>query len=161
MYTQTDPHKGRSQTGYVFLNGNAAISWRSTKQTLVATSSNHAEILALYEASRECVWLRSLIQHVRSSCQLSSIAGIPNIIYEDNEACIRQIREGFIKGDKTKHIAPKFFFTHELQKNNEIEVKQVRSSNNLADLFTKSLPKSVFQKLVYEIGMRRVHHQTM
>ena len=156
-----DPHEGRSQTGYVFLNSNAIVYWHSTKQTLVATSSNHAEILALYEASRECIWLRSLIQHVHSSCQLSSIVGIPNIIYEDNEACIRHIREGFIKGDKTKHIAPKFFFTHELQKNNEIEVKQVRSSNNLADLFTKSLPKSVFQKLVYEIGMRRVHHQTM
>ena len=85
----SDHHKGRLQTGYVFLNGNAAISWRSTKQTLVATSSNHAKILALYEASRECVWLRSLIQHVRSSCQLPSIAGIPNIIYEDNETCIR------------------------------------------------------------------------
>ncbi|RWR95050.1 putative 39S ribosomal L53, mitochondrial [Cinnamomum micranthum f. kanehirae] len=111
------------------------------KQTLIATSSNNTEILALYEASKEYVWLKSLIQHVRSSCQLPSIAGIPNIIYEDNEACIRQIREGFIKGDKTKHIAPKFFFTPELQKNNEIEVKQVHSSTNLTDLFTKSLPK--------------------
>ena len=98
----------------MFLSGNAAIFWRSIKQTLVATFSNHTEIFVLYEASRECVWLRSLIQHVRSSCQLPSIAGIPNIIYEDNEACIRHIREGFIKGDKTKHIAPEFFFTHEL-----------------------------------------------
>ena len=93
--------------------------------------------------------------------KLSSIAGVLNIIYEDNKACIKQIRECFIKGDNTKHIAPKFFFTHELKKNNEIEVKQVRSNNNLADLFSKSLPKSVFQKLVYEIGMHRVHHQTM
>ncbi|GJR54474.1 putative reverse transcriptase domain-containing protein [Tanacetum coccineum] len=32
----------------------AAISWRSQKQTLVATSSNHAEVIALHEASREC-----------------------------------------------------------------------------------------------------------
>ena len=69
----------------MFLNGNAVISLRSFKQTVVAISSNHVEILALYEASKECVWLKSLIQHVRISCQLSSIAGIPNIIYEDNE----------------------------------------------------------------------------
>ncbi|GKF17708.1 hypothetical protein Tco_0062626, partial [Tanacetum coccineum] len=40
----SDPHKARSQTGYVFLNGGTAISWRSQKQTLVATSSNHAEV---------------------------------------------------------------------------------------------------------------------
>ncbi|CAL8996920.1 unnamed protein product, partial [Prunus brigantina] len=49
----SDPHQGRSQTGYVFTCGGTAISWRSTKQTLVATSSNHSEILALHEASRE------------------------------------------------------------------------------------------------------------
>ncbi|XP_021809139.1 uncharacterized protein LOC110752729 [Prunus avium] len=145
----SDPHKGRSQTGYVFTCGNTAISWRSTKQTLVATSSNHAEILALPEASRECVWLRSLVHHIRKTCDLSSTTKAPTIMYEDNAACIAQIKEGFIKGDITKHIPPKFFYPYELQKNQEIEVKQIRSQDNLADLFTKALPKSIFQKLVY------------
>ena len=37
----SDPHKARSQTGYVFTYGGMTISWRSTKQTMVATSSNH------------------------------------------------------------------------------------------------------------------------
>ncbi|KAL5538115.1 hypothetical protein UlMin_045997 [Ulmus minor] len=45
----SDPHKARSQTGYVFTCGDTAISWRSQKQTLVATSSNHAEVIALHE----------------------------------------------------------------------------------------------------------------
>ena len=45
----SDPHNGCSQIGYVFTMGNTAISWRSTKQTLVATSSNHAEIIVLHE----------------------------------------------------------------------------------------------------------------
>ena len=57
------------------------------------------------------------------------------------------------KGDKTKHISPKFFYTHELQKNGEIDVQQIRSSDNLADLFTKALPTSTFRKLIYKIGM--------
>ncbi|XP_057543251.1 secreted RxLR effector protein 161-like [Amaranthus tricolor] len=51
----SDPHKAKSQNGYVFTYEGTAISWRSTKQTLTATSSNHAESIALYEASRECV----------------------------------------------------------------------------------------------------------
>ncbi|GJU28889.1 retrovirus-related pol polyprotein [Tanacetum coccineum] len=46
----SDPHKARSQTGYVFTYGYTAISWRSTKQSLTATSLNHAELIALYEA---------------------------------------------------------------------------------------------------------------
>ncbi|CAL8134535.1 unnamed protein product [Prunus armeniaca] len=54
----SDPHQRRSQIGYVFTCGGTAISWRSKKQTLVATSSNHSEILALHGASHECVWLR-------------------------------------------------------------------------------------------------------
>ncbi|XP_060216728.1 secreted RxLR effector protein 161-like [Lycium barbarum] len=89
----SDPHKGRSQTGYLFTCGGTAISWRSTKQTMVATSSNHAKIIAIHEASRE---------------------------------------------------------------SGEIDVQQVRSSDNLADMFTKALPISTFEKLIYKIGMRHL-----
>ena len=55
---RSDPYNARSQTGFVFLYGGTAISWTSCKQTLVATSTNHSEIIALYEATRECAWLR-------------------------------------------------------------------------------------------------------
>ena len=152
----SDPHTSRSQTGYLFTCGDTAISWRSVKQTLTATSSNHAEILAIHEASRECVWLRSIIQHIRSSCGLTSEKMAPTPLHEDNAACIVQLKEGYIKGDRTKHISPKFFFTHDLQKNGDITVKQVRSSDNLADLFTKALPTSTFERLVRKIGVRRL-----
>ena len=116
----SDPNKARSQIGYIFTYGNTAISWRSVKQTMVATSSNHSEILAMYEASRECVWFRSMIQHIRESCGLSSIKNNPTVLYEDNVACIAQIKGGYIKGDRTKHISPKLFYTLELQKDGEV-----------------------------------------
>ena len=38
-----------TKIGYVFTMGNMAISWMSTKQMLVATSSNHVEIIVLHE----------------------------------------------------------------------------------------------------------------
>ena len=124
------------------------------KQTMTATSSNHAEILALHEASRESTWLRSVIQHVRETCGLSSERMAPTIIYEDNTACIAQLKEGYIKGDRTKHILPKFFFTHDLQRNGDVDIQQIRSCENLADLFTKSLPRRHFEQLIYKIGLR-------
>ncbi|GJX01718.1 hypothetical protein Tco_0185631 [Tanacetum coccineum] len=37
-----------------------------------ATSSNHAKILAIHEASQECVWLRSVTQHIHESRGISS-----------------------------------------------------------------------------------------
>ncbi|XP_056688167.1 secreted RxLR effector protein 161-like [Spinacia oleracea] len=63
-----------------------AISWRSMKQTIAATSSNHSEILAIHESSHECVWLRSVIQDIREDCGLSSEKEAPTILYEDNAA---------------------------------------------------------------------------
>ncbi|XP_070010528.1 secreted RxLR effector protein 161-like [Nicotiana sylvestris] len=105
----SDPHKARSQTGYVFTCGDTAISWRSTKQSIVAISSNHAEIIAIHEASRECMWLRSIIHLIQDKCGLKCDK-LPTILYEDNAACIAQLKGGFIKGDRTKHILPKLFF---------------------------------------------------
>jgi hypothetical protein len=135
----SDPHNARSQTGFVYLQCGTAISWKSSKQPLVATSTNHSEIIALYEASRECVWLRRMINHILQSCGIGSIES-PTIIYEDNAACVVQMETGYIKSNITKHIAPKLFYPHELQKNGEIDILQTKSCDNLADLFIKSLP---------------------
>ena len=121
----SDPHKACSQTGYVFTIGNTAISQRSTKQTLVATSSNHDEILALHEAVCECTWLRAVTNHVRSTCGLHSTIDEPTIIYEDNAAYIEQIKMSFIKGDNTKHIVSKFSFNQQQQEHQKIEVKHI------------------------------------
>ena len=116
----SDPHKAGSQIGYVFNYNGTAISWRSFKQKMVATSSNHSEIIAIHEASHECIWLRSMIQYIQESCGLSSIKDNPTTFFEDNVACIAQIKGGYIKRARTKHISPKFFYTHKLQKSGEL-----------------------------------------
>ncbi|XP_074362396.1 secreted RxLR effector protein 161-like [Apium graveolens] len=95
----SDPHFGRSQTGYLFRYCDTAISWKSIKQTMAATSSNHAELLAIHEASRECIWLRSIIQHIRESYGLSSIADSPAVLFEDNSACIKQLKQSRLYGE--------------------------------------------------------------
>ncbi|GJX90551.1 hypothetical protein Tco_0343877 [Tanacetum coccineum] len=74
-------------------------------------------------------------------------------VVEDNATCIVQLKDRYIKGDITKHILPKFFFTHDLQKSGDIIVQQIPSSDNLVDLFTKALPTTTFKKLVHGIGM--------
>ncbi|KAG7528433.1 hypothetical protein ISN44_Un184g000050 [Arabidopsis suecica] len=35
---------------------------------------------------------------------------------------IAQLKDSYIKGDRTKHILPKFFFTHDLQRDGEVRV---------------------------------------
>jgi len=52
---RSDPPTSKSQTRYVFLQHGTALSWKSVKQTITATLSNHAEIIALYEALKKCI----------------------------------------------------------------------------------------------------------
>ena len=88
--------------------GGAVISW---KQTLVATSSNHSEILALHEADHECVWLRSIIQHIQKTCGLFSIKDFLTLLYEDNAACIAQVKMVTLMRIKSSIFHQKFKHT--------------------------------------------------
>jgi hypothetical protein len=55
-----------------------------------------------------------------------------------------------------KHISPNLFYPHELQEHGEISILQTKSCDNLADLFTKSLPLAIFDKYVKSIGMKKL-----
>ena len=51
-----------------------------------------------------------MIQHIQEICGLPSIRDNATVLHEYNAAYIAQIKGGFIKGDRTDHIFPKFFF---------------------------------------------------
>ncbi|KAL4380068.1 hypothetical protein GQ457_02G020870 [Hibiscus cannabinus] len=51
-----DSHK--STSGYIFMFASGAISWRSIKQTLTATSTMEAEFVSCFEATSHGVWLK-------------------------------------------------------------------------------------------------------
>ena len=53
------------------------------------------------------------------------IANSPTIIYEYNIGYIEQVSEGFNKRDRTKHLASKLFFAHDLQKDRIVDDKQI------------------------------------
>ena len=79
------------------------ISWCSQKQIFVSTSYNHAEVIMLHEASRECVWLSFITQHIQVICGLP-INKNPTVLFEYNAARVTQMNEGYIKSNRTKYI---------------------------------------------------------
>jgi hypothetical protein len=96
-----------------------------------------------------------MIDHIQKSCGICEIES-SIIIYEDNAACVAQMQMRYIKTNYTKHISPKLFYPHELQECGEISILQIKSCDNLTDLFTKSLPLATFDKCFKHIGMRRL-----
>ena len=83
-------------------------------------------------------------QHIQESSGIVNEKE-PTKIFEDNSACVAQLKEGYIKSDRTKHITPRFFsYIRELEKNKELDIEYVRPCDNPADLFTKALPTTKF-----------------
>ena len=57
----TDPDDSKSQTGYVFILNGGAVSWCSSKQSVLAGSTCEAEYIAASKVANEGV-------HIQSRC---------------------------------------------------------------------------------------------
>ena len=47
----------KSTSGYIFMMVEGAVSWKSVKQTLTASSTMKGEYVACYEATSHAIWL--------------------------------------------------------------------------------------------------------
>ena len=54
----------RSRSGYVFLFNGTPISWSSQRQEVVALSTAEAEYIALFQGTKESVWLRRMLNEL-------------------------------------------------------------------------------------------------
>ena len=59
-YVDTDPDDSKSQTGYVFILNGGAVSWCSSKQSVVVGSTCEAEYIAPSEAANKGVWMKEI-----------------------------------------------------------------------------------------------------
>jgi hypothetical protein len=84
------------------------------------------------------------------SCDIGLITK-PTIIYEDNSACIAQMNACYVKSNITKHIALKLFYPNELQKNGDMEILQIKSCDNLADLSQNPYLHQYFKNMISEL----------
>jgi len=60
-----DTDDRRSCSGNIFMLANGPISWQAKKQKSVALSTMKAEYMSLSEASKETIYLRRLLRHMR------------------------------------------------------------------------------------------------
>ncbi|GJV19018.1 NB-ARC domains-containing protein [Tanacetum coccineum] len=60
----SDIKDSRSTSGYVFTLGGAAISWKSSKQTVIAKSTMESEFIALDKCGEEAEWLRRFVEDI-------------------------------------------------------------------------------------------------
>ncbi|TYK14596.1 Retrovirus-related Pol polyprotein from transposon TNT 1-94 [Cucumis melo var. makuwa] len=62
----------KSTFGYLFLLAEGAISWKSAKQSIIASSTMEVEFVACFEATVHGLWLRNFILGLELSTILPS-----------------------------------------------------------------------------------------
>ncbi|GJW61386.1 hypothetical protein Tco_0110721 [Tanacetum coccineum] len=65
----------RSLTGYAFIVGGCAISWKASLQATTALSTTEAEYMAISEACKEAIWLRNLFNKLSRFTSCTTIFG--------------------------------------------------------------------------------------
>ncbi|GJW01661.1 zinc finger, CCHC-type containing protein [Tanacetum coccineum] len=144
----TDAGDLKSQTGYVFVLNKGVVDWKSTKQSIFASSSTDVEYIAAFDASKEGVWIHKFI---------SGLGVVPTIkepinMYCDNTGAISIAKDhGVTKGARHFHI--KVHYLRKTIKMGDVRIEKVDTNENLADPFTKALGFPKHSELTKKIRM--------
>ena len=60
----SDSDETKSTSGYVFTLGGGAVTWKSSKQTIIARSTMESEFVALEMAGSEAEWIRNFLSDI-------------------------------------------------------------------------------------------------
>ncbi|GJW91335.1 hypothetical protein Tco_0168888 [Tanacetum coccineum] len=127
----------RSTSGGAQFLGDKLVSWSSKKQTSTSISSTEAEYIAMSGCCAQILWMRS---------QLSDYGFAYNHIplYCDNKSVIALCCNN-VQHSRSKHIDIRHHFIREQVEKGVVELYFVRTEYQLADIFTKALPRERFE----------------
>ncbi|GKD21502.1 copia protein [Tanacetum coccineum] len=131
--------------------GDKLVSWSSKKQKSTAISSTKAE--ALSGCCAQILLMRS--QLTDYGFQFNKIP-----LYRDNKSTISLCCNN-VQHSRAKHIDVQYLFLKEQVENGIMELYFVRTEYQLADIFTKSLPRERFNFLFEKLGMKSMCPETL
>ncbi|GJY65800.1 hypothetical protein Tco_0468038 [Tanacetum coccineum] len=135
----------KSTSGGIQFLGDKLVSWSSKKQDCTAMSTAKAEYVSLSACCAQVIWMRT--QLLDYGFRYTKIP-----IYCDSQSAIA-ISCNPVQHSRTKHINIRYHFIKEHVEKGTIELYFVGTEYQLADLFTKALPKERFEYLVHRIDI--------
>jgi hypothetical protein len=138
----------KSTSGYIFMMAGGAVSWKSAKQSLVASSTMAAEFVACFEASNHGVWLKNFVTSLKI---VDSIQKPLKLLCDNNSAVSYATNNR--SSSKSKYIDIKFLVVKERVKNKELCIEHIGTDSMIADPLTKGLPPKKFHLHVACMGV--------
>jgi hypothetical protein len=120
-----------------------AISWRSAKQSMIASSTMAAEFIAYFEALNHGIWLKNFVTGLR----IMDTIKLPLKLYCDNSSVVLYSNNNR-SSSKSKHIDIKFLAVKERFQSGLISIEHIGTTSMLADPLTKGLIPKQFHEHV-------------
>jgi len=140
----------KATSGYVFMLGGGAVSWKSYKQTILTKSTMEGELTTLDTAGAEAEWLRELLMDL--PVVEKPVPAISMIC--DNQTVITKVNSSKDNMKSTRHVKRRLKTVRKLRNSGVIALDYVHTSKNLADQFTKGLSRNVIDSASSEMGLR-------
>ena len=140
----------RSVSGFILFIGSGPVCWQSKRQKSIATSTMEAEYIALFEASKQVIWVTRLLRELQVADELIGPDGMK--VYTDNQSALA-LANG-TNSTKAKHIDVAYHLTRRCVKTGTIDIEYIPTKDMLADPLTKGLPPIVFKEHVAGMGLR-------
>jgi hypothetical protein len=137
----------KSTSGYAVVLHGGIICWLSKLQSTVALSTAEAETIAGVEAVKQVMHLRLFLS------ELGQEQSGPSIVYEDNNAAI-SLAHGKEQSKRSKHYQLKVHFLNDMFTKGVFTYEKVGTKSQLADVFTKSLPRDDFCRYREWMGVK-------
>jgi hypothetical protein len=115
----------------------------STKQPIVTLSTCEAKYIVITTYVYLFIWLRRLLKELRMSHEK---------LYVDNSSTIALVKN-LVFHNRSKHIDIRFHYLQDCIINKEVEVKHVKTQNQVANIFSKPLKYDVFAKIRDMLGV--------
>nr|GEW83281.1 hypothetical protein [Tanacetum cinerariifolium] len=130
----------RSTSGSAQFLGNKLVSWSSKKLKSTAISTIEAQYISMSGCCAQILWIRS---------QLLDYGFVFNKIplYCDNRSAIALCYNN-LQHSRSKHIDIRHYFIREQVEKGVVELYFVTTDYQLADIFTKALPRKRFEFLL-------------
>ncbi|GJV80997.1 retrovirus-related pol polyprotein from transposon TNT 1-94 [Tanacetum coccineum] len=134
----------KSTSGDLQFLGEKLVSLSSKKQDCIAMSIAEVEYVSLSACCAQVIWMRT--QLLDYGYKYNKIS-----MYCDSKSTIA-ISCNTVQHSHTKHIDIRYHFIKERVEKGTVELYFVGTEYQLADLFTKALPKERFEYLVHHIA---------